>query len=560
MRIFVAGATGVIGQRAVAQLGARPVTTSPASPARRRRRRSCGGRARRRWRSRSSIPTRCAPRSPGHDAVVNLATKIPTLAQARARQRVGGEHAHPHRGVAQPRRCRDRGRRRSVRAGVDRVPLRRARRRVDRRRAHTARRLTVHRTGAAAEANAARFTAKRRAGSGVAVRRVPGRRQPPHRVDLRRRPQGCASWTPAGPTATCPAIDADDAASAVVAALDARRPASTTSSTTSRSTPATSHGRWRTRSAGAGCTGRPVAGSRRRRPDRSADSQRVSNARFRAVTGWRPVARSQAESDRANGRDRSANRARAAAWRVVCCCGCSPRPASRSASTPNSSRGLLRRLPVRPELGDARWAVQRAPRARLRCDEPRARRRDARRAVLRIARRGRACGRGRLARVLGARTPSTTSATSSHYDTADQIGNVVVVWARRAARDRRAGRAGRTPRRPVQFAPAGSSYDGTREPVDPRRRYLNTRLQEFGTTIFAEMSALAVATGSINLGQGFPDTDGPDAVKRAAIDAIDAGHNQYPPGIGVPALRDAIARSPAPLLRRSSTTPTPKCS
>ncbi len=55
------------------------------------------------------------------------------------------------------------------------------------------------------------------------------------------------------------------------------------------------------------------------------------------------------------------------------------------------------------------------------------------------------------------------------------------------------------------------------------------------------MSALAVATGSINLGQGFPDTDGPDAVKRAAIDAIEAGHNQYPPGLGVPVLRDAIA-------------------
>jgi N-succinyldiaminopimelate aminotransferase len=74
----------------------------------------------------------------------------------------------------------------------------------------------------------------------------------------------------------------------------------------------------------------------------------------------------------------------------------------------------------------------------------------------------------------------------------------------------------------------------------PVNRYLNPRLQPFGTTIFAEMSALAVATGSINLGQGFPDTDGPDAVKQAAIDAIDDGLNQYPPGIGVPALRHAI--------------------
>ena len=71
-------------------------------------------------------------------------------------------------------------------------------------------------------------------------------------------------------------------------------------------------------------------------------------------------------------------------------------------------------------------------------------------------------------------------------------------------------------------------------------RYLVERMRPFGTTIFAEMSALAVATGSINLGQGFPDADGPDVVRRAALDAIAAGHNQYAPGIGVPELRDAI--------------------
>ncbi len=71
-------------------------------------------------------------------------------------------------------------------------------------------------------------------------------------------------------------------------------------------------------------------------------------------------------------------------------------------------------------------------------------------------------------------------------------------------------------------------------------RYLVERLQPFGTTIFAEMSALAVETGAINLGQGFPDTDGPEVVKQAAVDAIDAGHNQYPPGIGIPELRTAI--------------------
>jgi N-succinyldiaminopimelate aminotransferase len=71
---------------------------------------------------------------------------------------------------------------------------------------------------------------------------------------------------------------------------------------------------------------------------------------------------------------------------------------------------------------------------------------------------------------------------------------------------------------------------------------LHPRYQAFGTTIFAEMSALATATKSINLGQGFPDTDGHPAVKQAAIDAITEGRgNQYPPGPGIPELRRAIA-------------------
>jgi N-succinyldiaminopimelate aminotransferase len=60
-------------------------------------------------------------------------------------------------------------------------------------------------------------------------------------------------------------------------------------------------------------------------------------------------------------------------------------------------------------------------------------------------------------------------------------------------------------------------------------------------TIFAEMSALAVRTGSINLGQGFPDVDGPDYIKAAAKQAIDDGRNQYPPGDGIPELRRAVA-------------------
>jgi N-succinyldiaminopimelate aminotransferase len=64
---------------------------------------------------------------------------------------------------------------------------------------------------------------------------------------------------------------------------------------------------------------------------------------------------------------------------------------------------------------------------------------------------------------------------------------------------------------------------------------------ELRPTIFAEMSALAARTGAINLGQGFPDEDGPEAVRNAAKRAIDEGANQYPPGRGIPALREAIA-------------------
>ncbi len=85
---------------------------------------------------------------------------------------------------------------------------------------------------------------------------------------------------------------------------------------------------------------------------------------------------------------------------------------------------------------------------------------------------------------------------------------------------------------------AVNAYSGSVALIDP----LTSKLSGFGTTIFAEMSALAVETGSINLGQGFPDTDGPDVVLDAAVDAIRSGLNQYPPGPGMPELRLAIAR------------------
>ena len=67
------------------------------------------------------------------------------------------------------------------------------------------------------------------------------------------------------------------------------------------------------------------------------------------------------------------------------------------------------------------------------------------------------------------------------------------------------------------------------------------RLDGLGTTVFAEMSALALQTGAVNLGQGFPDTDGPVEVSEAAVEAIRGGANQYPPGPGIADLRRAVA-------------------
>jgi N-succinyldiaminopimelate aminotransferase len=87
----------------------------------------------------------------------------------------------------------------------------------------------------------------------------------------------------------------------------------------------------------------------------------------------------------------------------------------------------------------------------------------------------------------------------------------------------------------------GSGDKETAAPHRGQRPVLASRLQGFGVTIFAEMSALAERTGSINLGQGFPDSDGPEVMAEAAVRAIRHGHNQYPPGLGTPELRRAIA-------------------
>ena len=69
----------------------------------------------------------------------------------------------------------------------------------------------------------------------------------------------------------------------------------------------------------------------------------------------------------------------------------------------------------------------------------------------------------------------------------------------------------------------------------------NTVLSEYGTTIFTTMSALATQHNSINLGQGFPDVDGPEEIRQVAADALMHDSNQYPPMMGIPALRQAVA-------------------
>ena len=75
----------------------------------------------------------------------------------------------------------------------------------------------------------------------------------------------------------------------------------------------------------------------------------------------------------------------------------------------------------------------------------------------------------------------------------------------------------------------------------PRDAQLTRRLQPFTTTIFATMSELALRTNSVNLGQGFPDTDGPEELREVAVTAIREGRNQYPPSSGIPELRHAVA-------------------
>ena len=73
--------------------------------------------------------------------------------------------------------------------------------------------------------------------------------------------------------------------------------------------------------------------------------------------------------------------------------------------------------------------------------------------------------------------------------------------------------------------------------------YISHRVASLGTTVFGEMSRMAAELGAVNLGQGFPDFPGPDVVKNAAKEAIDADRNQYAPPTGIPRLRQAIAET-----------------
>ncbi len=79
------------------------------------------------------------------------------------------------------------------------------------------------------------------------------------------------------------------------------------------------------------------------------------------------------------------------------------------------------------------------------------------------------------------------------------------------------------------------------ESSNSRQARTVARLRPFASTIFAEMTSLAVEHGAINLGQGFPDTDGPPEMLEVARRAIADGVNQYPPGSGIPTLRAAIS-------------------
>ncbi len=284
MRVFVAGATGVIGQRAVAGLvsAGHEVTGIARTPAEggavaTRGRRTGRGVVVRTGRTASRGRRARRRREPGDED--------PVADPGRAEGRVGGERAHPRRRLAQPRRRRARGgaRVRSCRSrsrsctastattGSTRRPLRSPSRRITK-------------PIRAAEANVARFTDAGRPRCRAALRRVPSRRQPPH-TRRSSTPRGAeSSSTSDARMAICPRSTPTTRPPRSCGPSRTHRPACTTSSTTNRSRGgrwhARSHGQW----AGGACTGRRDAA----RSGQGRSARRRRNASRTPASGTRP--------------------------------------------------------------------------------------------------------------------------------------------------------------------------------------------------------------------------------------------------------------------------------
>ena len=294
MRIFVAGATGVIGSRAVAQLrrAGHDVTGIARTPEKAAQLRRAGA-------TPVSVslfdPDALRAAVAGHDAVVNLATKIPSLAQA-ARDSAWAENT----------RIRTEGSRNLVDAAIAAgaevfvqesiafIYGEHGDAWID---ANTTDVATSPFTepAQAAEANAASIHRQRWTGSGVAVRHVPGRREQAHRVDLRRRPQGCVHGRQSPRRATCRPSMPTTPRPRSLAALAA--PSGVYDIVDDEPLPRRDVARALAHAVGRRRLhwppGRRLAA---KKIGPLGDSQRVSNERFRAVTDWRPVVRSQAES------------------------------------------------------------------------------------------------------------------------------------------------------------------------------------------------------------------------------------------------------------------------
>ena len=528
MRIFVAGATGVIGRRVVAQF-ARPGTKSPASLAHPRRRRSCGGPARNPSRSPCSNRDALRDAVAGHDAGGQPRDEDPDAGAERADAGVGGEHPHPRRGIAQPRRRRDRGRRTVfVQESIAFLYGEHGDAWID---AATAEIVDspVSEPVRAAEANALRFTAN--GGRGVVLRF--GEFQAPdsyHADAVYGAARKGVFLDPASPDVYRPTIALDDAATAVVGR--ARRAGRHLRHRRRRSDhPGRLLGRARGWQSGAGaCIRRPDRAWRRPRPVRSPHSQRVSNRRFRDVTAWRPVARNQ--RDAVGDIERAETRRARAEHDARVCSGCSPRRASRSGSTPSSSRGSSTTTSRSAACGS--WH-----------DGP---------------------YNEHLVRDFGAMNLALAAVTLAalYYGSRRRPRAAAIGWlvfsiphAMYHFRHLSALRDGRQDRqRRVAQLRGRCSRSRRWSPSPGRPRAPRCDVRTMGVVVNPYLTGACRRSarrssprcrrsrwrpGRSTSGQGFPDTDGPEVVEQAAIDAIDAGHNQYPPGIGVPDLRHAIA-------------------